>query len=130
MILNKFLQPKEVVMTREEFINYYDRKYINKEVDLDKRLIFTVTFVIANVLCIQQVNAKSVIDEAGLFVVENIQSLAYWAFLIAWMVETIRGVMNRNDDIVKIAVKYILALLMCLAGPWLFSSIKAVAEQW
>ena len=87
MILNRFLEPKEVVMTREEFIdwcNNVEKKPINLKLGRKAKRI--LIFILANIMMVNDVFASSSIDRVGLTVLRKIQLVAYWIFLIMMIV--------------------------------------------
>ena len=126
MILNRFLEPKEVVMTRKEFMDWYnhvEKKPINLK--LNRKVKRILIFILANIMMVNDVFASSSIDRVGLTILRKIQLAAYWIFLIMMIVEVIKCVMKNNKEAIpKVIAGYLIAYGITFAGPFMFDMIK------
>lgn len=111
MILNKFLEPKMVVMTRSEFNDYYNFKYGEGKLIFNKKTTAIVTFFIANLIWIDKVYAGvdlSKVDIAGQQLLGIIQTFGYWIFAILAVYEIIKNAISTGNvkGSVDILIKY------------------------
>lgn len=132
MILNRFLEPKIEVMTREQFNTWYENKDKDGQVNLklNRKTQAMLTFVFANLMMINNVLAKTTVntaslDKVGFTMLTIIRSFGYWVLLGMCLVEIIKSLMSGDQKgIGKIIVKYLLGFGALYFMPFLFDTVK------
>lgn len=132
MVLSMFLEPKEVVMTKDQFLIWYENKYSYGQVNLklNKRLTVMLTFVFANLMMINNAFAKASVntaslDKVGFTMLGIVRSFGYWILLILCLIEIIKSLLSGDTKGVgKIIVKYLLGFGALYFMPMLFDIVR------
>ncbi|MEF9952179.1 MAG: hypothetical protein RR782_02765 [Clostridium sp.] len=126
MILNFYC--KEKVMTKEEFLDFYERRYGNKPLKLNKKLTTLLIFTFANLMCINNVMAKvnmTKINNFGLDALEVLRVLGYWGCILMCMIELFKSMLSGDlRSISRIIIKYLILFGALYFLPFLFDIIR------
>lgn len=134
MVLTDHLYPIKI-MTKDEFMSYYEEKYYNKPIKISRKIKTSLVFIFANLIWIEKTLAKTSVSSASLNRVGStmlgiVRDVAYWIALIVCLVEILKSLLNGDTKGVgKIIMKGLLAFGACYYLPFLFDIIKEVFSQ-
>lgn len=110
-------------------------EYIAKKIMADKKVKKMATFILAATVNFKALSktafaegtaeeAFSQIDKAGFLFLRLSQKIGFWICIVLCTIEIIKCLFTGdNHDIMKIVMKYVMAMLALYALPWVFNII-------
>ena len=129
----------EKTYTFKEFNELLEAKkdtgeYIAKKILKDNRIKKMALFVMASTLNFNTLAyadtteaAFNKIDQGGMLFLRLAQKLGYWTCIVLCVIEILKCLFNGdNKDIMRIVLKYIIAMSSLYALPWIFDLIVSI----
>lgn len=127
MILKKYLESKPKVMTKDEFLSWYDKKYVMEQ---PSKIYYKqiVTFIAVNSMFITNVYAAS--NMSANEIIGLATTIIKWLCVGFASYEIIEGIVKRERDrIPKILIGYLIAYLCYKILPAGFDLVDVIASD-